>query len=272
MGLTVIPPGGGEVVGDKPGRRVEILSDRDPVHATLSRFGPGMEGADLHIHQHHTDFFYVLEGELTVRLGVEDQQVRGAAGSLAWVPPEVVHGFRNASDADMRYLNFHAPGCRFADYMRSMRDGEPLVYDQQDPPADGGRSTEEAHVATGEEIAEGVELLADLAVLRVTRERGATEPRRVHGLSSYFALDGDLELTHGAEEVFAPAGSWVQVPAGHEHAVDGRLPRSSPRHDGSRSTPIGPCPDRQASYALTWRIFAGARWNLTRSSPALRQG
>ena len=139
------------------------------------------------------------------------------------MPPDVVHGFRNASDADMRYLNFHAPGCRFADYMRSLRDGEPLVYDQHDPPADGGRSIEEAHVATGEEVAEGVTLLADLAVLRVTRERGATEPRRIHGLASYFALEGDLKLTHGAEEVFAPAGSWVQVPAGHEHAVDGQF-------------------------------------------------
>ena len=36
-------------------------------------------------------------------------------------------------------------------------------------------------------------------------------------------LEGDLKLTHGAEEVFAPAGSWVQVPAGHEHAVDGQF-------------------------------------------------
>jgi quercetin dioxygenase-like cupin family protein len=223
MGLTVIPPGGGEVVGDKPGRRVEILSDRDPVHVTLSRFGPGMEGADLHVHEHHTDFFYVLEGELTVRLGVEDRQVTVAEGSLAWVPPDVVHGFRNASDADMRYLNFHAPGSRFADYMRSLRDGGRLAYDQHDPPADGGRSTDAAQVSAGEEIAEDVTLLADLSVLRVTRERGATEPRRSHGLSFYFALEGDLRLIDGAEEVFAPEGSWVQVPAGHEHAVDGRF-------------------------------------------------
>jgi quercetin dioxygenase-like cupin family protein len=223
MSLTVIPPGGGEVVGDKPGRRVEILSDRDPVHATLSRFGPGMEGAGLHVHHHHTDVFYVLEGELTVRLGVEDQPVRVGAGSLAWVPPGVVHGFRNASDADMRYLNLHAPGCRFADYLRSIRDGDPLVYDQHDPPADGGRPIDGAQVATGERIAEDVTLLADLAELRVTRESGATEPRRIHGLASYFALAGDLVLTHGAEEVFAPAGSWVQIPAGHEHAVDGRF-------------------------------------------------
>jgi mannose-6-phosphate isomerase-like protein (cupin superfamily) len=220
MGLNVIPPGGGEVVGDKPERRVEILSDRDPLHATLSRFGPGMEGADLHVHHHHTDCFYVLEGELTVRLGAEDRQVRVPAGSLAWVPPDVVHGFRNASDADFRYLNFHAPGSRFADYLRSIRDGDPLVYDQHDPPADGGRPIDEAHVTAGEEIAEGVTLLADLAALRITRETRATEPRRAHALSSYFAL-GDLKITHGAEEVFAPAGSFVQVPAGHEHAVDG---------------------------------------------------
>ena len=111
------------------------------------------------------------------------------------MPPHVVHGFRNAGDADMRYLNFHAPGCRFADYMRSIRDGDPLAYDQHDPPADGGRPIEEAHVAAGEEIADGVTLLADLAVLRVTRERGATEPRRLHELASYFALEGDLVLT-----------------------------------------------------------------------------
>lgn len=221
MGLTVIPPGGGEVIGDQPGRRVEILSDRDPLHATLSRFGPGMEGADLHVHHHHTDCFYVLEGELTVRLGVEDLQVTVPAGSLAWVPPDVVHGFRNASDGVMRYLNFHAPGSRFADYLRSIRDGEPLAYDQHDPPADGGLAVDEAHVAIGEEIAESVTLLADLAALRVTRERGATEPRRVHGLASYFALEGDLVVTHGAQELYAPAGSWVQVPPGHEHAVDG---------------------------------------------------
>ena len=106
----VIPPGGGEVIGDSPDRRVEILSDHDALNATLSRFGPGREGADLHVHRHHSDLFYVLEGELTVRLGVEDRAGVVPAGSVARVPPDVVHGFRNASDADLRYLNFHAPG------------------------------------------------------------------------------------------------------------------------------------------------------------------
>src|SRR3954447_5392703 len=107
---TVIPPGGGEVIGDSAERRVEILCDDDALHATVSRFAAGREGADLHIHRRHTDVFYVLEGELTVRLGVEDEPLGVPAGTLALVLPLVVHGFRNASDADVRYLNLHAPG------------------------------------------------------------------------------------------------------------------------------------------------------------------
>jgi len=190
MGLTVIPPGGGEVVGDKPGRRVEILSDRDPVHATLSRFGPGMEGADLHVHQHHTDFFYVLEGELTVRLGVDDQQVRVPAGNLAWVPPDAVHGFRNASDADMRYLNLHAPGAGFATYMRGLRDGVKVVYDQEDPPKGGGAPS------TGVFIGQPP---LELDAITITDHPGGGTSQR---LECYFVLSGPR------------AGTWIQYPPG----------------------------------------------------------
>ena len=130
--FRIVLSGAGEIVGDSPERRVEILSDADPLHATLSRFGPGRDGADLHVHTQHSDLFYVLKGELTVRLGVEDEQVTVPAGALARVPPDVVHGFRNASDAEMRYLNFHAPGCDFASYMRALRDGRKYAYDQHD--------------------------------------------------------------------------------------------------------------------------------------------
>src|SRR5262249_40382059 len=48
--VTVIPAGGGEVVGDSPERRVEILSDDETLAATWSRFGPRRDGADLHVH------------------------------------------------------------------------------------------------------------------------------------------------------------------------------------------------------------------------------
>ena len=56
-----------------PDRRVEILSSHDSLHATWSRFGPGRDGADLHVHREHTDLFYVLEGEFTLRLGPQGE-------------------------------------------------------------------------------------------------------------------------------------------------------------------------------------------------------
>ena len=97
---TVIPPGGGEAIGDSPERRVEILCDDEALNATWSRFSAGRAGADLHVHRHHSDIFYVLEGELTVMLGLDGERVAVPAGTLARVPPLVVHGFRNASEAE----------------------------------------------------------------------------------------------------------------------------------------------------------------------------
>ncbi len=75
---TVIAPGEGEVIGDSPDRRVEILSAHDAPHATWSRFGPGRAGADLHVHRRHSDLFYVLEGELALIAG--QRELRAAAG------------------------------------------------------------------------------------------------------------------------------------------------------------------------------------------------
>jgi mannose-6-phosphate isomerase-like protein (cupin superfamily) len=126
-----------EVIADAPDRRVEIIYEADPLHATWSRMAPGRAGADLHVHRHHHDVFYVLAGTLTVRL--RDAELAVPAGKIACVPPNVIHGFRNASpDTELRYFNFHAPGMGFADYMRGLRDAIRVTYDQYDPPADGG--------------------------------------------------------------------------------------------------------------------------------------
>src|SRR5215210_1878046 len=95
--LAVVGPGGGEVIGDAPDRRVEIVCEHEAVHATWARFGPHREGADLHVHRRHTDLFHVLEGELTLRLGPDGAEVPVPAGTLVVVPPLVVHGYRNGS-------------------------------------------------------------------------------------------------------------------------------------------------------------------------------
>jgi len=224
---TFIPPLGGEVVGDSPERRVEILSDDEMLNATWSRFGPHREGADLHVHRRHTDCFYVLEGEVTVRLGVEDEPAVVPAGTLVRVPPLVVHGFRNGSDAELRYLNFHAPGLRFADYLRAMRDGRSFAYDQHDPPADGGRPPGEAVIGRAELLIDRpdlrVELLVDIEELGIAEVQsapnGACPPQHLHRrhVESFYVLEGELAFTVGGSELHATPGTWVQVPANVPH-------------------------------------------------------
>lgn len=219
-GVRLVPPGGGEVVGDSADRRVEILSDDETLNATWSRFGPRREGADLHVHREHTDLFYVLAGELEVRLGLDDRTVAVPAGTLARVPPLVVHGFRNGTDAEVRYLNLHAPGKRFADYLRAVRDGRRFSYDQHDPPETEARPATDAAVGAREELEARPGLLAtlladvdEIRVVELEAEPGAAIEAGGGELVSYYVLDGELTLAVG-RELGAGAGSWVQLPRG----------------------------------------------------------
>ena len=201
--MELIPPRAGELLGDSADRRVELLCDVDALHATWSRFGPGRDGADLPVHYRHSDLFYVLAGELTLRLGVEDRSVVAPAGSLVHVPPLVVHGFRNAGEAELRYLNFHAPGSGFAGYMRARRDGLDGSFDQEDPPADGGRSPEAARI--GEARLDVDEIAID--ELRLESGSTATAAGREAGLTCVYVLEGALAL----DDVLAEAGTWGRL-------------------------------------------------------------
>lgn len=158
-------------------------------------------------------------------LGRERDEVVVPAGTLARVPPLVVHGFRNGADADLRYLNFHAPGQGFADYMRALRDGRTLAYDQEPPPPDGGRPTTEAVVGGSVLLADRVALLADVEAIAIAEawiDPGSPSPPDVrHGprAESFYVLEGEMALTVGDREWRAEAGSWVQVPPGIERGV-----------------------------------------------------
>jgi mannose-6-phosphate isomerase-like protein (cupin superfamily) len=225
---TVIAAGAGEVLGDAPDRRVELLCDHDALHVTWSRFGPGRDGADLHVHRHHTDLFYVLAGELTVRLGPDGAPRVLTSGTLARVPALVVHGFRNASAEEVRYLNLHAPGRGFAGFMRGLRDGRPVAYDQHEPPADGGRSPDDVDVVPPEPDGPAVRPLARDAHLAATELRGAPGerldlPGGAAALAALFVLDGELAIG----ERRAAAGAWVTLPAGADAAVSVRGPASA---------------------------------------------
>jgi mannose-6-phosphate isomerase-like protein (cupin superfamily) len=193
--MRIVQPGEGEVIADSPQRRVEILCDHDAVHATLSRFGPGQEGASLHIHRRHHDLFYVVEGELTLHLG-DAEDVLATAGTLVCVPPLVVHGFGNTSARPMRYLNLHAPGVGFAGYLRGLRDGVQVVYDQEDPPASGALPSSEVRIG---------ELPLVLEKITVTDRPGGGTSQK---LECYFVLSGPR------------AGTWIEFPPGVPYSFD----------------------------------------------------
>jgi quercetin dioxygenase-like cupin family protein len=72
---------------------------------------------DLHIHERHTDAFYVLEGELEVAIS-ESETVLVGVGGFVVAPPGAVHAFAVPERA--RFLNIHAPGMRFAEYLREI--------------------------------------------------------------------------------------------------------------------------------------------------------
>jgi mannose-6-phosphate isomerase-like protein (cupin superfamily) len=154
----LLVPGEGEVVGDSEERRVEILCDRPELVVTWTRFGPYRDGASAHVHRAHTDLFYVLAGELTVLVGPERAETGVPAGTLVVAPPLVVHGFRNAVEAELRYLNFHAPNGGFADYLRGAAPG----FDSFDPPEDGGRPASEASI-----VPPGAGVLVDRPEIRI---------------------------------------------------------------------------------------------------------
>jgi mannose-6-phosphate isomerase-like protein (cupin superfamily) len=80
------------------------------------------------VHLRHADCFYVLEGELELR--VDGEVVRAGPGMSVVIPPGVVHQFTSVGRA--RFLNVHAPECGFVEYLRMVDAGEsvdPRQYD-----------------------------------------------------------------------------------------------------------------------------------------------
>ncbi|HKH18092.1 MAG TPA: cupin domain-containing protein [Solirubrobacteraceae bacterium] len=74
------------------------------------------EGPDPHHHDRQVDSFYVLEGELDLR--VEGSLQRAGPNTLASVPRGVRHTFAHSGIGKARVLNVHAPDGGFADYLR----------------------------------------------------------------------------------------------------------------------------------------------------------
>jgi quercetin dioxygenase-like cupin family protein len=229
-----LAPGEGETVTDRPERTLRILAELDQLIVTWFRYEPGEVGPDPHIHRRHNDAFYLLEGELEFTLGPDLKTVTALPGTLAAAPPNVVHTFRNASDATAIFLNLHAPSMGFGDHIR----GQSENFEQFDPPADGGRPLDDAVLSgpgEGERIegrsttivkAGGDDCDGQLAVYETVLPAGNTgPPLHLHRRTAetFFVLDGVFEFTLGEERAVLEPGFFALVPPGlpHTFANDG---------------------------------------------------
>jgi quercetin dioxygenase-like cupin family protein len=228
-GDLVVPAGGGETITSREAREVVLLAAWDGLAMTWSRYGPGERGPDPHVHLHHADAFYVLEGELAFALGPDGERARLGAGGFAAIPPNVIHSFANEGDADARFLNFHSPDGGFAEFMRAARDGDDLGFDSVDPPADGG---EPAATAVIDGKGEGERLVAGnrVALLKGVlpeiclsefaiegRFAGPDLHRHEDEVDSFYVLEGELEVTAGEELHTAGPGTLASFPPGTWH-------------------------------------------------------
>lgn len=248
----VLRPDEGEVISDRTERTVRIKAGFDAIAVTETRYEPGEPGPDAHIHRHHTDAFYVLEGTLDFDLGRERETIRLPAGSFVAAPPDLVHSFRNDGSGRARFLNFHAPSGGFADYLRALRDGEDgSWFDQRDPPPDGGRRLSDGAVLAPDQ-GEAVDVGGSSIVLKgtgassdgmfflseTTVEPGFPGPpphvhRDLHDL--FYVLDGTLILRDGDETIAAETGTFACFPPGTAHTFSN--PGDEPVHFLNFNTP-----------------------------------
>ena len=119
----------GEVL-ERPGRRAEVKVSRDELVVFEFGMAPETDGTGPHFHKQHVDSFYVLEGELEVTVADETQHAH--SGDFVHVVPGVVHSFKNSSPERVRFLNVHAPGMRFDEYIRKLDAGEQPDPEQYD--------------------------------------------------------------------------------------------------------------------------------------------
>jgi uncharacterized cupin superfamily protein len=124
MRAVVVSPGEGRfiAVGSAgTGVTVKVSSEETDGLCTVweGRVPPGTVGAGPHLHRGRDEFFYVLEGEVVLRLGDESHTAR--AGTFAFVPRHTIHGFHNAGTDGATLLVMHHPA-GFEQFLEKMQE------------------------------------------------------------------------------------------------------------------------------------------------------
>jgi quercetin dioxygenase-like cupin family protein len=220
--------GEGEAITDKPDRKLRLLSAHEWLTYGWYRYGEGQRGAEPHVHREHSDGFYVLDGQITVRLGPELEPLVATTGTLVLIPSGLVHAFDNDSSGEARFINFHAPDGGFARYLRTR---EEEGFDSFDPPDEGGRPASDAIVTPpgcGERFEREdrtLTILGELPQISVVRIavtpawQGIPTHDHDSHVDSFFVLEGEADMVVGDKLVTAGAGSFYGAVPGAKHGI-----------------------------------------------------
>ena len=115
-GAILLHPGEGERFASQH-RVATVKIGREELAVIEFELEPSFEGPDLHVHDDHTDAFYVLEGEIEFQVG-ETKSV-GGPGTFVAATPGVLHTFTNGGGRS-RLLNIHAPSADFHNWLREV--------------------------------------------------------------------------------------------------------------------------------------------------------
>ena len=118
-GLVVVPGGGEALPGTAVRNTIKV-----PHAATEGAFAafeettqPGV-GPPVHVHTHQWEYFRVLEGQFEFLIG--EKRYRAGPGSVAIVPPNTRHGFRNVAETDSTLEFIVTPGGEIDEYFRRL--------------------------------------------------------------------------------------------------------------------------------------------------------
>jgi quercetin dioxygenase-like cupin family protein len=134
-GGLFVTPSDGKVIPNPIGGRMGLkIRDEDTSGAYSihdNTIPPGSPGPRPHIHRHHEEAFYVLEGELTVRMG--PRTITAPAGSFVLVPRGVVHQPSNPGTQPTRVLLIFSPAGMDRFFEEAAEQRMPLQAVPSDP-------------------------------------------------------------------------------------------------------------------------------------------
>jgi quercetin dioxygenase-like cupin family protein len=111
----LLGPGEGEALRGRH-REIHVKFEGGEYEVLEFDCEPGFGPVDPHVHDDHTDSFFILEGEVEFTIG--EEVVRAGPGTWVAVPSGIRHGFAIPGPGRTRFLNIHAPGVGFIGRVR----------------------------------------------------------------------------------------------------------------------------------------------------------